>query len=58
MTTPARKSVVQQIVEFITKPRLSEKINRENFQTLEIEIRGGKVDGMRVKEYIKNREEK
>ncbi len=56
MTT--KKSIVEQIVAFITKPLLTNKINREDFQTLEIEIRGGKVDGLRVKEYIKNREEK
>lgn len=55
MTT--KKSIVQQIVEFITKPLLATKINRENFQTIEIEIRGGKVDGARIKEYIKNKKE-
>lgn len=53
-----KKTIVQQIVEFIMKPLLANKINRENFQTLEIEIRGGKVDGARIKEYIKNREDK
>lgn len=48
-----KKSIVEQIVALVTKPLLADKINRENFQTLEIEIRGGKVDGARIKEYIK-----
>ncbi len=58
MTTKKSISIVEQIVVFITKPLLANKINRESFQTLEIEIRGGKVDGARIKEYVKNREEK
>ena len=53
-----KKSIVEQIIKFITKPLITTKINREDFQTLEIEIRKGNVDGMRIKEYIKNREEK
>ena len=58
MTMSAKKSIVEQIITFITKPLIATKINREDFQTLEIEIRKGNVDGMRIKEYIKNREEK
>ena len=54
----SKKSIVQQIIDFLKKPLVSEKVNRESFQTLEIEIRKGNVDGMRIKEYIKNREEK
>jgi len=41
-----------QIIEFIKKH--ASRIDKEKWATLELEIKGGNLDGMRVKEYVKN----
>ena len=51
-----KKSVVSQIIDFVN--RYKEKVNKESFAVIEFVISKGKLDGMRIKEYIKNREEK
>jgi len=51
-----KKSIVAQIIDFINKHK--EKVNKESFAVIEFIISKGKLDGMRIKEYIKNREEK
>lgn len=48
----ARKSVADQLIEFIQDH--TDKVNRESFCVLEFVVQGGKLDGMRVKEYVKN----
>ncbi len=40
-----------QLISFIKK--YADKINREPWTTFEFEIKGGKLTGMRTKEYIK-----
>ena len=49
------KSIATQIVEFVT--RYKDKVNKEPFTTIEFIIKKGKLDGMRIKDFIKNREE-
>ncbi len=50
------KSIVAQIIEFLEKHE--EKVNKESFAVIEFVIQKRKLDGMRIKEYIKNKEEK
>ena len=52
----SNKTVVTQIIEFVK--RYQDKVNKESFAVIEFIITKGKLDGMRIKEYIKNREEK
>ena len=51
-----KKSIVTQIIDFVNKYK--EKVNKESFAVIEFIITKGKLDGMRIKEYIKNREDK
>jgi len=46
-------SVADQIIQFIEAHR--EKVNRESFCTVEFVIQANRLDGMRVKEYVKNK---
>lgn len=50
------KSIVTQIIDFLSKYK--EKVNKESFAVIEFVIQKGKLDGMRIKEYIKNKEDK
>ena len=52
----SEKTVASQIIEFINKQK--EKVNKESFAVIEFIIQKGKLDGMRIKEYIKNSEKK
>lgn len=52
----AKKEIADQIIEFIEEHR--NKVNRENFAVIEFVIQGGDLDGMRIKEFIKNSKKK
>lgn len=50
------KTVSEQISDFV---RLhSKKVDTEKYSVIEFIIQAGRLDGMRVKEYIKNRNSK
>lgn len=51
-----KKTVVDQIIDFVKRHK--ERLNGEAFSVVEMVIQKGKLDGMRIKEYLKNREEK
>jgi len=51
-----KKSLVSQIIDFITKYK--DDISKESFAVIELVIAKGRLDGMRIKKYIKNKEEK
>ena len=46
-----KQTIAAQLIDFIDEHK--DKINRENFCTVEFVIANGNLDGMRVKEYIK-----
>lgn len=52
----SEKTVATQIIDFVNKHK--EKVNKEAFAVIEFIFQNGKLDGMRIKEYIKNREKK
>lgn len=46
-----KKSVVEQIIEFVKTN--ADAMNAETFSTFEFVVQGGKLDGCRIKRYIK-----
>jgi len=51
-----RKTIAEQISEFIKEH--AEEVNSENFSVIEFIIQKARLDGMRVKKYIKAPKEK
>jgi len=51
----ASKTLSEQIIDLIREH--SEKINKESFSVIELVCQKGRLDGMRLKEYIKARKE-
>jgi len=47
-----KKTIADQLIEFIKDH--ADRVNRESFCKIEFVVQGGKLDGMRTQEYIKN----
>ena len=52
----ATRTISEQIIDFVKAHAL--KINRESFSVIEFICQKGKLDGMRIKQYIKAEKEK